>query len=108
MNRSTLYLETLPLFTAGRVRLLDHKQLVAQYAALERRVMPGGRDRVDHPNRTGHHDDAANACSGALWRVTAEPPPMLVTQEALAAVLRAGPYRPPPFCDGGIPQRYLT
>jgi hypothetical protein len=107
MNRSTLYLETLPLFTAGRVRLLDHKQLVAQYAALERRVMPGGRDRIDHPNRTGHHDDAANAASGALWRVTAEAPPMHISAEALAAVLRAGPRQAPPFRDFDLPRRFL-
>ena len=37
---------------------------------------PGGRDRVDHPNRTGHHDDASNAVVGALWRATAGAPPM--------------------------------
>ena len=74
MDRSALYLETLPLFSAGRVRLLDSERLVSQYAALERRVMPGGRDRVDHPNRSGHHDDLANACAGALWRCTAELP----------------------------------
>jgi hypothetical protein len=74
MDRSALYLETLPLFSAGRVRLLDSERLVSQYAALERRVMPGGRDRVDHPNRSGHHDDLANACAGSLWRCTAELP----------------------------------
>ena len=38
--------ETLPLSAAGRVRLLDNKQLGGAIAALERRVMPGGRDRV--------------------------------------------------------------
>jgi hypothetical protein len=107
MDRSALYLETLPLFSAGRVRLLDNKQLVAQYAALERRVMPGGRDRVDHPNRSGHHDDCSNACSGALWRVTAEPPPLPNMAEALAAVLRAGPRQALPFRDPGIPKRFL-
>jgi hypothetical protein len=74
MDRSALYLETLPLFSAGRVRLLDSERLVSQYAALERRVMPGGRDRVDHPNRSGHHDDLANACAGALWRASQELP----------------------------------
>lgn len=74
MNRSTLYLETLPLFSAGRVRLLDSKRLVAQYAALERRVMAGGRDRVDHPNRAGHHDDLSNVTSGCLWRASQAAP----------------------------------
>ena len=72
MNRSTIYLETLPLFTAGRVRLLDNSRLVSQYVALERRVLPAGKDRVDHPNRSGHHDDLSNACAGALWRCSQE------------------------------------
>ncbi len=88
MDRSALYLETLPLFSAGRVRLLDNARLVTQFSALERRVMPGGRDRVDHPNRTGHHDDLANATSGALWRITAESPPLRWTP-AIAAEIRA-------------------
>jgi len=73
MDRSALYLETASLFSAGRVRLIDNKRLVAQYAALERRVMPGGKDRVDHPDRAGHHDDISNSCAGALWRASAEP-----------------------------------
>ena len=72
MNRSALYLEALPLFTAARVRLLDSARLISQFCALERRVMAGGRDRVDHPNRSGHHDDLANSCAGALWRCSQE------------------------------------
>ena len=32
--------------------------------------MPSGRDRVDHPNRAGHHDDLSNVTSGALWRAS--------------------------------------
>ena len=32
--------------------------------------MPAGGQRVNHPNRTGYHDDVANACAGALWRVS--------------------------------------
>jgi hypothetical protein len=62
-DRSALYLEALPLFTAGRVRLLDNQRLVAQLAALERRS-GSGRDRVDHP--PGQHDDSANSVAGAL------------------------------------------
>ncbi len=69
-DRSALYAETLPLFSAGRARLLDEKRLVSQYVALERRVMPGGWSRIDHPNRTGFHDDLANVCAGALWRAS--------------------------------------
>jgi hypothetical protein len=93
MDRSALYLETLPLFSAGRARLLESKRLVSQYAALERRVMPGGKDRVDHPNRSGHHDDLANACAGALWRATVERP-FVVSVELLNRVAMAPRRRP--------------
>ena len=68
-DRSAIYTEALPLFSSGRVRLLDNKKLVNQLAALERRTMPGGKDRIDHPQGgggNGHHDDAANAVCGAL------------------------------------------
>jgi hypothetical protein len=68
-DRSAIYLEALPLFSSGRVRLLDNKRLANQLAALERRTMPGGKDRIDHPQgggSNGHHDDAANAACGAL------------------------------------------
>jgi hypothetical protein len=62
-NRSEAYLDVLPLFTAGRVRLLDNPRLVAQFAALERRTGPT-RDRVDHG--PGGHDDLCNAAALAL------------------------------------------
>jgi hypothetical protein len=64
LDRSAVYLNALPLFTSGRARLLDNPRLIAQFAALERRTFPTGRDRVDK-GRTGH-DDAANSCAGAL------------------------------------------
>jgi hypothetical protein len=37
----------LPKFTSGRVRILDNPRLVTQFAALERRTSPIGKDRVD-------------------------------------------------------------
>jgi hypothetical protein len=46
-DRSQIYMDTLPLFTSGRVRLLDSKRLVSQFASLERRTFPTGRQRVD-------------------------------------------------------------
>jgi hypothetical protein len=63
-DRSAVYLDVLPLFTSGRARLVDNTRLVAQFAGLERRMFPTGRDRVDH----GHagRDDACNAAAGAL------------------------------------------
>jgi hypothetical protein len=66
-DRSAIYLECLPLFTSGRVRLIDTpgNRLVNQFAALERRSLPGGRTRVDHP-AVGGRDDSSNSAAGAL------------------------------------------
>jgi hypothetical protein len=63
-DRSAIYLDALPLFTTGRVRLIDNKRLVTQLASLERKTMPSGKDRVDHG--PGGHDDAANVAAGAM------------------------------------------
>ena len=98
-ERSKIYLDALPLFTAGRARLVDNDRLVRQFCALERRVFATGRDRVDHgPNG---HDDLCNAASGALvlaaekysgldvWRRLGEeaprPPPPTAAELAAAA-----------------------
>ena len=62
-DRSQIYLDTLPLFTAGRARLIDSPRLVSQFSALERRTFSTGRDRVDHGPG---HDDLCNAAAGAL------------------------------------------
>jgi hypothetical protein len=63
LNRSEIYLTFLPLVMAGQVLLLDHTRSIAEFAALERRAVPSGRDIVDHPN--GAHDDTANSIAGA-------------------------------------------
>jgi hypothetical protein len=68
-DRSALYVETLPLFTSGRVRLLESKRLTAQFASLERRTMPGGKDRIDHG--VGGADDLSNSAAGALVHAVA-------------------------------------
>jgi hypothetical protein len=65
LDRSAIYQDALPLFTSGKVRLLDNDRLVAQFAALERKTSARG-DRINHPARGGHHDDLSNAASGAL------------------------------------------
>jgi hypothetical protein len=75
-DRSALYLDALPLFTAGLVRLLDDQRLKHQIINLERRTSKSGRDRVDHP--PGQNDDAANSCCGALVNVVSELRPGLV------------------------------
>ena len=43
-DRTEAYLDALPLFTSGRARLLDNPRLVSQFAALERRSTPVGRE----------------------------------------------------------------
>jgi hypothetical protein len=62
--RSDVYLNTLPLFTSGRVRLLDNQRLIHQLVSLERRTTRLGKDTIDHPPRA--FDDLANATCGAL------------------------------------------
>lgn len=63
-DRSTLYLEALPVLNAGRIRLLDSLDLLRELRGLERRRGSAGRDRIDHG--PGQHDDRANAVAGAL------------------------------------------
>jgi hypothetical protein len=95
VNRSALYLETLSLFSAGRVRLLDNKRLVAQYSQLERRVQPAGRDVVNHPARSAHHDDLSNVCAGVLWRLqSGVGAPLVFTAEMIAQVQAFPAHRP--------------
>jgi hypothetical protein len=79
-DRSSIYLDALPLFTSGRVRLLDNKRLINQFASLERRTSSIGRDRVDHG--PGGHDDVCN--SAALALVTRGRQPMIISDEVLA------------------------
>lgn len=63
--KSDLYLESLPLWTQGRVRMPDAKVTIAELRGLERRTGRSGRDSVDHPQ--AGHDDLANALCGCLW-----------------------------------------
>ena len=64
-SKSQIYVECLPAFHDGTVRLLDNKRLVAQLCALERRTAKNtGRPSVDHPQ--GGRDDVCNAACGSL------------------------------------------
>jgi hypothetical protein len=63
LDRSEIYLGFLPLATSGQLLLIDHQRALAQFAGLERRTFPSGKDRIDHP--TGAHDDLSNAIAGA-------------------------------------------
>jgi hypothetical protein len=83
-DKSALYLEALPLFTTGRVRLLDNKKLVQQFTSLERRTSPIGKDSVSHPDHRNSHDDLSNACAGALVLCSAQTQ-LVISDEMLAA-----------------------
>jgi hypothetical protein len=63
LDRSAIYMNTLPIFASGRARLLDSQKMVSQFAALERRTFSTGRERVD-PGPG--HDDLCNSAAIAL------------------------------------------
>ena len=63
--KSQIYLECIPLFTRGLVRLPDHAKLLRELRLLERHAHRGGKESVDHPR--GGHDDLANAVCGVLY-----------------------------------------
>jgi hypothetical protein len=91
-DRSAIYLDVLPKFTSGRIRILDNPRLVTQFAALERRTSPTGKDRVDHG--PGGHDDLCN--SAALAFVT-KGAPMIFSQELLDRIDASGPWASPRY-----------
>jgi hypothetical protein len=86
-DRSQIYVNVLPLFTSGRVRLVDSRKLVMQFASLERRTSAGGKDSVDHGRNS--HDDLCNAVAGALTLISDAKQPMKISPAVMARV-RAG------------------
>jgi hypothetical protein len=68
LSASELYLHTLPLWNAGRVRMLDSAKAIDQFCALRRRVGQGVQEKIVHP-RNGH-DDLSNSVAGVLWRLS--------------------------------------
>jgi hypothetical protein len=92
-DRSAIYLDVLPKFTSGRVRILENPRLVTQFAALERRTSPIGKDRVDHG--PGGHDDLCN--SAALAFVTKGRAPLIFSQELLDRIDAPGPWASPRY-----------
>jgi hypothetical protein len=68
LPKSQIYLETLPLFSRGLVRLPDHSKLLRELRLLERHTHRSGKDSVDHP-RNGR-DDHANAVAGVLRQLS--------------------------------------
>jgi hypothetical protein len=64
LPKSKIYLEALPLFARGLVRLPDHARLIRELRLLERQAHRSGKDTVDQ-GRNGT-DDAANVVCGVL------------------------------------------
>jgi hypothetical protein len=64
LPKSGIYLEVVPLFTRGLVRLPDQSKLLRELRLLERHTGRSGKDTVDHPR--GGRDDHANAVCGVL------------------------------------------
>lgn len=104
LDRSAIYLEALPLFTSGRVRLVDNKRLTNQFGSLERRTSPSGKDRVDHG--PGGHDDVCNSAALALIQRGRQPmiiPPELIARAAApTAYSRSHPSRQSRFSRARI------
>jgi len=90
-DRSAIYLDTLPLFTAGRARLIDNARLVSQFAALERRTFSTGRDRVDHG--PSGRDDVCNSAAGALVLAAARAQHFTISRAFVERLRAQGPRR---------------
>lgn len=69
LAKSDIYLEVVPLFARGLVRLPDHGPLLRELRLLHLQRHSGGRQSVDHPR--GEHDDHANAVCGVLRSLSA-------------------------------------
>ena len=102
-DRSGIYMNVLPLFTSGRVRLLDNPKMVSQFAALERRTFSTGRERID-PGPG--HDDVANSAAIAMT-LAAGKTGFVISDAALEASRIPGPgtQRHVPFRFGSTPAR---
>lgn len=108
-DRSSIYLDALPLFTTGRARLVDNQRLMHQFAGLERRTSRVGRDLVDHPPNGS--DDCANSAAGALVLAASSKGGPVVFSDAVLSRLRSltptpsrqsGQYQPCIGPDGRI------
>ncbi len=70
LNKSEIYLNAQPLFSASKITLPDNERLKTQLITLERRPRSGGKDLVDHPKKMS--DDIANSACGAAVSVQQE------------------------------------
>ena len=103
-SKSELYLEAVPLFTRGLIRLPDHARLLRELRLLERHTHRSGRDTVDHPK--GGRDDHANSVCGAAVLVSgaALSVASLITPALLGRLASMPRYRRPLGDDRGVAQ----
>jgi hypothetical protein len=91
--KSDLFRDVLPLINSGRVELLDHPRLIAQFMGFERRIARSGKDSIDHA--PGAHDDVCNAAAGAL--LAAMQAGRQMSRELIRFYLTVGAGEPDPF-----------
>jgi hypothetical protein len=111
--KSGLYLEMLPHFTRGVIRIPDHPRLVPELRRLERRVTRSGKDSVDHGPSGA--DDHANVLAGSAFllreRKGLELPSELTpwgVKSQKASVVTGEPTRPDLDADDDEPNRVHT
>ena len=81
-TKSDIFRDLAPLLNSSQVDLTDDKRLVAQISCLERRVVRGSRESIDHP--PNGHDDLANAAAGAITLAALGKQPMKISDSVLA------------------------
>ena len=86
LTASELYLECLPLFMRGLIRLPDHPALLRELRLLERIPSRTGRDQVTHPR--GVHDDLANATCACLVSLVRGPGAVVVDAALLGRIMQ--------------------
>lgn len=64
-DKSYFYMQMEPLFAQGRVELLDDGNTEKEFRMLERRMLPGGKIRIDHA-RSMHDDHATSFAIAAV------------------------------------------
>jgi hypothetical protein len=85
-RKSDLYLAFLPILNAGRTELLDEPRLYNQLLGLERRLIRGGRETIDH--QKGAHDDVANVTAGVMEMMLSKKDTTSIHPSLLAASAR--------------------
>jgi hypothetical protein len=91
-TKSEIYIEAIPLFTRGLLRLPDHSKLLRELRLLERHTHRSGRDTVDHPKNG--RDDYANAACGVAVLVGVDAAAWMRNLKPVLERLRAMPRNP--------------